>query len=437
MSKVLSQSTQFKIDELYLTIANGQKFDITNIFQEINLFDNMFTPCRSGNILIEDSINLYEKLDISGNETLKIKMEKLDDSPSGMIFEKEFKIYKVTNKTNKNLNTQTYIIHFVNEDFIFSTQNKISKSYKSTYSDAVLKILTDHLKVPNAAVARGKSGIGTIYQSDDAKDFIIPNLTPFDAINWLSKRTVSKTYKIPDYVFYESAAGYNFVPVSFLWSLDSLFDINVIPKNLGSQPTNQQNEFYGARDVKVLSQFSLIDNVQNGSYAGTFIGFDTYTKTQVIRRVNNAFDLRDNLPHGNKNDNLTDSLTKDKKDFRDMYSSRIVSYPFALPRLQTAYIKEKNPRASTVIDDTHNYVFQRRSYFTNMTQKRLQLTMPGNFAYNVGFLLNLNYPKFAIKGEENLDQTLSGKYIITGVRHIIRYNRHETLLEICTDSSNI
>jgi len=437
MSSVLTQSTQFQIKELNLITNSGQTFDITNIFLEINLFDNIFTPCRSGNILIEDAINLFEKLDISGNETLKVTIEKMDDNPNGFIFEKRFKIYKVTNRNNKNLTTQTYILHFVNEDFIFSSQKKISQSYSSTYSNAVFKILTDHLKVPNSSVVRGASGIGTLFPTDTIKEFIIPNLTPFEAINWIAKKSISKEYKIPDYVFYESAAGYNFVPVSFLWSLDSLFNINVIPKNLGKDVTNNENEFYGARDVKVLSQFSMIENIKNGSYAGKFVGFDTFTKTQVVRRVNNAFELQSNTPHGNKYDNLTDSKTKDNKDFRDMYDSRIVSYPFALPRLQTAYIKEKNPKASTVIDDTHNYMFQRKSYFTNMMQKRLQVTMPGNFGYNPGFLVNLDYPKFSIKQDEVLDDTLSGRYIITGVRHIIRYNRHETLLEICTDSSKL
>jgi hypothetical protein len=437
MSSVLTQSVQFKVNELFLSTSSGQNIDLTNIFVELNLFDNIFTPCRSGNILIEDSINLFEKLDISGNETLKINIEKMDDNPSGFIFEKKFKIYKVTNRNNKNLTTQTYILHFVNEDFIYSNQKKISQSYTGTYSNTVLKILTDHLKIPNAGVSRGASGIGTIFPTDTKKDFIIPNLTPFDAINWITKKSISNEYKIPDYVFYESAAGYNFVPVSFLWSLDTLFNINVIPKNLGKDVTNNENEFYGARDVKVLSQFSMIDNIKNGSYAGKFVGFDTFTKTQVVRRVNNAFELQSNAKHGNKYDNLTDSKTKDNKDFRDMYDSRIVSYPFALPRIQTAYIRENNPTASTVIDDTHNYVFQRKSYFTNMMQKRLQVTMPGNFGYNPGFIVNLDYPKFSTKEEEVLDDTLSGRYIITGVRHIIRYNRHETLLEICTDSSKL
>ena len=36
---------------------------------------------------------------------------------------------------------------------------------------------------------------------------------------------------------------------------------------------------------------------------------------------------------------------------------------------------------------------------------------------------------------ENL-KTLQGKYLIVAARHIIKYDKHETLLEVANDSSN-
>ena len=113
-----------------------------------------------------------------------------------------------------------------------------------------------------------------------------------------------------------------------------------------------------------------------------------------------------------------------------------ISYPYSLPRVASEYIKENAPKTSSVIDNTHDYVFQRRAFFSNMLQKRLELTMPGNFSYACGSLVNLDVPKFSTKEDtKNTDDTLSGKYIVVGVRHIIQYNRHETLIEVATDSS--
>jgi hypothetical protein len=70
-------------------------------------------------------------------------------------------------------------------------------------------------------------------------------------------------------------------------------------------------------------------------------------------------------------------------------------------------------------------------------QKRVELTMPGNFGFTCGTVITLDVPKFSIKEDtKNTDDTLSGKYIILGVRHILRNNIHETILEVATDSTS-
>ena len=249
----------------------------------------------------------------------------------------------------------------------------------------------------------------------------------------MTKRSVSTKYKTPDYLFFENEFGYNFTSISSLWTKPVRFNINVKPKNL---IPDIQDEFYGARDMKILSQFSMLDNIKDGVYAGRFVGFDTLTKTFSISDVKNSYDTTSS--HGNQKSNLTNSKTKDKKDFNEMYNSRFVSYPYALPRTTSTYIKSKSSKTASVIDNTHDYIFQRRAFFSNMLQKRIELTMPGNFSYACGSLINLDVPKFSVKEDEkNTDDTLSGKYIVVGVRHIIqkKNTRHETLIEVATDSA--
>jgi hypothetical protein len=197
---------------------------------------------------------------------------------------------------------------------------------------------------------------------------------------------------------------------------------------------NLKDELFGARKVRVLSQFNMINNIRAGVYAGTFVGFDTLTRTIVVTDVKNNYDTTSK--HGNKNSNLTDSKTKNNKSFSEMNDSRIVTYPFAVPRTTESYIKENSPKTSSIIDNTHDYIFQRAASFSNLLQKRVELTMPGNFSYSCGTIVNLDMPKFSTKDDtKNTDDTLTGRYIIIAVRHIIRYNMHETILEIATDST--
>lgn len=430
----ISQSTDFSIKEISLIFNNGQTVDLSSIFDELNLFDNIFSPCVSGNILITDAQNISEKLkfDGSGQQTkIKIVIDKGREKVTNLRYEKEFVIYSQTNRKNINLTSQSYILNFVSEDFIFSEQQKISQSFKGVYSDIVKKILVDYLRVPDkkAKQTGGKGGIGLIHPTQPQQDFIITNLTPFDAINWISKRSLSSFHMNPDFVFYETQQlGYIFAPLQFLLDIEPIFKINFNPKNLEE---NLGQEFLGARNFKILSQFSLLDTIRDGAQAGRFIGFDTLSRTTKITDIEVVYE------NGNKKDskpNLVDGVSKNNKKYSEMYDSRIVTYPFAIPRQTLSYIKQNNPVVSNIIDNTEEYVFQRKAIFSNLMQRRLQLDMPGNFGLFSGMTVNLKLPTYSIKETgKNYDKTLSGNYIVTATRHIIRYDKHETIIEVATD----
>ena len=270
-------------------------------------------------------------------------------------------------------------------------QKKVSQNYVGKYSDIAATILEDELKVPASAPRNGLGGMGTIYPSNGPQNVIIPTLTPFDAINWVTKRTVS-TYSNdggnPDYVFFETAQeGYSFAPLRYFMDRTSGFSINFNPKNLSD---NLAQEFTGARDMKVLSNFSLMDTVKDGVYAGKFVGFDTLTKTFKITSVKTVFEK------DNKQNNLADGLNKEKKKYSDMDDSRVVIYPFATPRLTDSYIQENSAEEVNFADNTQDYIFQRKAIFSNLMQRRLQLMMPGNFALFSGSTVDVTVPKYAI-----------------------------------------
>lgn len=434
---VLSQTTQFRVKEVSITLADGKKIDITGIFNEINLFDNMFIPCMTGTIVVRDSQNLFDKIKLNGDEKVKIKIDKGDDSTSFVFgYEKIFVIYKISNRMNVNETSQIYTINLVNEDYLFSLQQRVIQNYVGAYSNAVERILVDYLRVRNSVANQGQSGIGFIEATSTIQNINMPPLTPFDAIEFISKRATSVTND-PDYVFFENKSGYNFISLSKLFSYDSVYNINLKPKNIDEQLTD---EFFGAREYKVLSSFDTVENIKNGSYAGKFIGFDTITRTQVVTEIKDAFS--ETTTHGNKNSNLVEFVTKDGANPKTKVNSRVVTYPFTFTRPQLQYIRTNNPNMTTFIDNTHEYIFQRKAIFTNFMQKRLQLTMPGNFGFFSGVAVNVFIPKFAIKdegaaGNDSIDKSLSGKYLIVGARHIIKYNKHETILEVATDSTQL
>ena len=166
MSISVKKSTQFKINELTV-VSKGGPIDISVVYEEINLFDSLFMPVISGNIMIRDSLNLSGQLFFDGSESLLISIKKDERSDIG-IFKKAFRIYKQTDRVNDGPATVKYLLHFVSDELLYSDQQRINQSYEASYSDVVKKILLDYLKVP-------QNNLGGIYETSfGIKKIIIP-----------------------------------------------------------------------------------------------------------------------------------------------------------------------------------------------------------------------------------------------------------------------
>ena len=92
MSISIKQSTQFKINRLAINSKFGS-FGVDSIFEELNIFDSVLTPCMSGNILLKDSVGLSRKLLFDGSEFIDIDISK-DTETSGTNISKTFRIFK-------------------------------------------------------------------------------------------------------------------------------------------------------------------------------------------------------------------------------------------------------------------------------------------------------------------------------------------------------
>ena len=426
MSLSVKDSSQFKINEVSIVTKLGL-FDITSVFIELNLFDSIFMPVMSGNILITDSVGMSSRFLFDGSETILIDIGKDGNSDIARI-KKAYRIYKQSNRKNANQNSESYILHFVSDELMYSDQQKINQSYEASYSTIVEKILLDYLKVP-------KNQLNGIYEKTSGiRKVIIPNLRPLDAIEWCAKRAIDNQNS-PNYVFFNNLIGYNFVSLSTLLTKEQIMDIKFEPQNLTQRNAIQQ--LNNARSFEVVMQNDSIDKTRSGVNAGKFIGFDPITKMFATRNISYA-DHYSSMKHGNEKPNYSAIRNRDNK-FNDVsFDARKVLSSFGTARKYSEYIK-KNDGASISKDESYeNFLFQRKAIFKNLTNKRLKLVMPGNFQLSSGFNVNFSAPTYAIKekGDSNEDITLSGKYIIVAARHTISYNKHETIIEVASSSTN-
>lgn len=430
-----TETTQFRIEELILVTSFGD-YDLSLIFDELNIFDNMMMPCMSGNILIRDAQNLISKLHLNGDEFIKIKFDKGEENPTSFRFEKLFRIYKLSDRKNQTPTSETYILSFISPEFYYSQQLKVNQYYNDSYSEIARKILTDYLKVNNTLGARGLSGIHLFLPSYGSHEVIIPNLSPLSAVEWVAKRACN-TNNVSDYFFFETQFGYNFCSLAWYFDLPAKYEINFQLKN--TDPTGYR-EILGARSMQVITQTNTLDNINNGVYSGTFFGFDPLTRTLKINQFSHYDTFKSNYANQFPNISKTGrGNSAEQRLMTDMFDSKVVSYPFQLSRTTNSYINENYNPASKNIDNTHEYIFQRKAIVNNLIQKRLKIVLPGNFGLYSGTVVQVDFPKYASADlkDDPFDKSIQGKYIIVGSRHIIRYDKHETIIEVATDSTNI
>jgi hypothetical protein len=424
----IKNSNQFTINELVI-VTKGGRIDISTIYAELNIFDSIFMPVMSGNILITDSLGLSGKLLFDGSESILIDISKFDSGDSVASFKKAFRIYKQSKRFNNTQNAESYILHFVSDELIFSDQNLINQSYENTYSEIIKNIMEDYLQV-------SKNNLEGIYSdSSGIKNIVIPNLSPLDAILWCTKRATDLKQS-PNFMFFQNKTGYNFVSLSSLLPQSEILDIQFITKNLKN--ISKLDEISGAKAFEVVSSANLIERTRTGVNAGTFIGFDPITKTISSKKITYG-DHYSTMDHGNDTPNVTDIKNRDGTQNQKTYNSRVSLSIFNTARQFSEYIKKNDPTSLSKKENQEDFLFQRKAIINNLMSKRIKVVMPGNFDLSSGFNVNFQVPIFGEKekNEDTDDKSLNGKYMIIASRHIIGYEKHETIIEIATTSTTV
>ena len=423
----MSKSTQFKINELVI-VTKGGPIDISVIYEEINIFDSLFLPVMSGNILIRDAAGLSGSLLFDGSESILIDIAK-DSNSDVASFKKAFRIYKQSTRKNDGLNSELYLLHFCSDELMYSDQQRVNQSYDNTYGKVVEKILEDYLGVPS-----GESD-GIFEDTIGIRNIVIPNLRPIEAIEWCAKRSLD-IKQAPNYLFYQNLIGFNFAPLSMLLTQEEILDVKFQAKN--QSKSSPFSEISSARAFEVVKQADSISKQRSGVNAGQFIGFDPLTRTTAKKEIGYA-DVDATMDKANDNPNASIIKNRGGVSNVESYDSKKTLSFFSLAQNFSNYIKEKDPTSLSKLDNTESWMFQRKAIIDNLMSKRLKIAMPGNFQLTSGFNVNVDAPIFGkkFKGDDNEDKSLSGKYLIVASRQIIGYEKHETIIEVATTSSDV
>jgi len=406
MSEDILNSYSYKLNKLILYTSGGDVINVRKMFLELNLYEDLFSPCMTGTLTLADAQDLLSNFRFHGNEFLELELDKPSmDAP----IKKIFRIYKIANKS-ADINLQNYTMYLASEEMIISPQSLISKSYKGlTIKQMIEDILKNYLKVMD-------SKISTMSETSGNYDIIIPKMNALEAIQWLATRAYSDKSSL--YMFFENRDGFNFVSYEDLLKVPTYGSYSRIVKTNDDPAKNMQT----FTSLNFIEEFDLLKATRYGSFSSSINTLDIITKSFDTFNFNSIqFKNKGIL---NKEVPMSGFLNRNKKSFFDTYENM----------QKFVMVTDSDPTNNPTSPE--NWLAQTASKLGQLHLYKMVGTVPGDPMLKAGMTIDIEIQNFLPQedGTSALNKVRSGKYLISAVHHKVAGDIHVTVLELLSDS---
>lgn len=254
--------------------GNELMFDPSDII-ELNLVEDIFNYCMTGNLIFYDKLGWTEQLEIVGFDPVIVIYKESDVEIKKMFIVYNYEaIVEEAQLTTGIKKAKWYLV-----EPIFNTlmNKKYSKSWGENKKGS--EIIKDICK--NILEIDDKSYKNFEETNETFNNFYIPYWTPSEAIRWISCRCSSEKSKLPGYLFYSNSQGINFTTV------ESLFTNSIREKN--DDESTIKYKMTGLTDDtnKILNWYVNPPDITSIKYlcGSTKIGYD-FNNKEIINQTN-------------------------------------------------------------------------------------------------------------------------------------------------------
>ena len=421
---------------LITSIQGGGVVNLLPFLVELSLFEDVYGNTISGKLLMSDALGMLANFSISGTEFIQVILKKSRDDDKPLT--RNYRLYKISNRvTGESNNYEVYTLNFCSEEFLLSEQYRISKSYKGKkISEIIEDILKNYLKVVKPM---------SISKTQGVYDFILPNKKLFETINWLSSYALPEAGKGEgaDMIFFENTDGFWFKSLQELYKQKPYRTYKFDPKNLDN--TNMNQQLSNVYNFEILDLFDTLGAITNGTFSNRVITIDPLTRTKktVDFNYNDFYKKAKSINSYSLTNNYKNRLKK------TVYDTPPEDLNHGTLRMVASNSEQKKqPFLSGAPNSLSNDIFIEK-YMPNRVAQialanyvKIKITIPGDPIVTVGRIVDFEIykpsPTDYTTTKDNVarvrDPMLSGKYLVSAVRHIIRNNSYITVLELCKDS---
>ena len=427
---------EFLVEECKIVSTTGEIYDIMEIVEEINVFENIYTASISGDIVIKDTTNIVKNFPIIGEERLILKLQTPQASPkpettidytlSPLI------IYKINSQYGTGETAQVISLQFGSVEGFRNQTSRVSQSYSGVPSTIVEKILRDENYL------RSKKTFYFEPTANNAK-MIFPNIRPFKCIKHLSNISNSSlNNSSPSYLFYETTKGYHFRTYDSMCREEPKFYFR---ENVGGQLNekgvgNVQLELDSLVNYQRVSSKDTVKNLNSGMISSKLITHDVYNKRLDLYKYDYLSNFDRDIHPDNGESTPIISQAKDPDNGKGLTDHEDTKLFVVSTASGYSFSEGENyPYQSDNLNQTLQRKSARKQQFENGSI--LNIEVNGQTFIQAGDKISLEIGATSAITDDKEDKQLSGNYIVTHLRHTFTKSqelKHKITMQVAKDS---
>ena len=376
----------------------------------ISYYESLFSPSVNVTIETTDVSGFVSREEIYGGQSIEISIKMFDPDIDDFKIKKDKHGLVVNSVKNVTMDFKESksTLECVSKDFLRNEVARLNRRFTGNITEIVKKIMEEEPK-----------GIETtkdieVDQATNSYTFCGNLKRSIDTIQWLQPKAKSENQF--GFLFFEDYDGYKFKSIESLLKQEPFTDQ---PFEMSQASTSSR---FAILDAVMVQTNDVFLNMRSGTYNNdtTYIDLISQTKSVDDFKIDNLKDLKNppKLP-----DNLTDSTSRKMLRFDD-------------PGVMQKGSKREDEQPKEELAKIQNQSYARNNL---LFSQALKIKISFNPSLRVGKIIEVRLPvdtdssESGVKYQKLSKGDLSGKYLISELRHKVGSNKSSTHLTLVRD----
>ena len=376
----------------------------------ISYYESLFSPSVNVTIETTDVSGFVSREEIYGGQSIEISIKMFDPDINDFKIKKDKHGLVVNSVKNVTMDFKESksTLECVSKDFLRNEVARLNRRFTGNITEIVKKIMEEEPK-----------GIETtkdieVDQATNSYTFCGNLKRSIDTIQWLQPKAKSENQF--GFLFFEDYDGYKFKSIESLLKQEPFTDQ---PFEMSQASTSSR---FAILDAVMVQTNDVFLNMRSGTYNNdtTYIDLISQTKSVDDFKIDNLKDLKNppKLP-----DNLTDNTSRKMLRFDD-------------PGVMQKGSKREEEQPKEELAKIQNQSYARNNL---LFSQALKIKVSFNPSLRVGKIIEVRLPvdtdssESGVKYQKLGKGDLSGKYLISELRHKVGSNKSSTHLTLVRD----